>query len=71
MQQQPNAPPLPPTRLPIRYPNRPHRRRHPRLNVDGVLGGNGYYPNNPDIEANGFYLSKYRDQWFLSKYSDQ
>ena len=48
MQQQPNAPPLPPTRLPMRYPNRP--RRH--LNVGGVLGGNGYYPN---IEANGYY----------------
>ena len=33
--QQPNAPPLPPLGLPMRYPNR--RRR--RLNVGGVLGG--------------------------------
>ena len=39
MQQQPNAPPLSPTRLPMGYPpNRPRRR----LNVGGVLGGNGY-----------------------------
>ena len=49
MQQQPNAPPLPPIRLPMRYPK--HRRR---LNVVGVLGGNGY---NPNIQANGFYLN--------------
>ena len=61
MQQQPNAPPLPPTRLPMRYPNRPRRRRHPRLNVGGVLGGNGYYPNiggngyYPNIGGNGYY----------------
>ena len=38
-QQQPNAPSLAPTRLSVRYPNR--RRR--RLNVGGVVGGNGYY----------------------------
>ena len=49
MQQQPNPPPLPPTRLPMRYPNR--RRRRP-VNVDSVLGGNGFYPN---IGGNGFY----------------
>ena len=57
MQQQPNASPLPPTRLPMRYPTR-HRRR---LNVGGVLGGNGFYSNiggngfYPNIGANGFY----------------
>ena len=48
MQQQPNAPPLPPTRLSMRYPNR--RRR--RLNVGVVVGRNGFYSN---IGGNGFY----------------
>ena len=49
MQQQPNAPPLQSTRLPMRYPNR--RRRRP-VNVDSVLWGNGFYSN---IGGNGFY----------------
>ena len=58
MQQQLIASPLPPTRLPMRYLNR-HRRR--RLNVGGVLGGNGFYSNiggdgfYPNIGGNGFY----------------
>ena len=55
MRQQPNAPPLPPTPLPMRYPNRP------RLNVGGVFGSSGYYPNTggngyyPNIGDNGYY----------------
>ena len=49
--QQPNAPPLPPTGLPMRYANRRRPRRR-RLNVGGVLGSNDFYPN---MERNAFY----------------
>ena len=44
---QPNAPLLPPTRVPMRYAN---QRRHRLGPVGGVLGGNGY----PNIGGNGY-----------------